>query len=46
MADDADAVVRDAMEEEDPASVGILRADFPAAEKRSIRRANVEILAG
>jgi hypothetical protein len=43
---DSDAVVGDAVEEEDPTAVGIFRTDFPAAEKRSIRGANVEILAG
>src|SRR5260370_10514448 len=45
LADDAGAVVRGAVKEQDPAAVGILRTDFPAAEKSSIRRANVEILA-
>src|SRR5260370_19841479 len=34
------------MEEEDPAAVGVFRADFPATERGSIRCANVEILAG
>jgi hypothetical protein len=46
VADDADAVVGDAVEEEDPIAVGILRADFPATENCSIGSTNVEILAG
>jgi hypothetical protein len=34
------------VEEEDPISIGIFRADFPAAEKRAVLCVNVEILAG
>ena len=46
LADDADAVVCLAVEEEDPVPVWIFGADFPAVEQHSIRRADVEILAG
>src|SRR6266436_2457904 len=46
LADYAHAVVRDAMEDEDPAPIGIFRADFPAAEQGSVRGAHIEILAG
>src|SRR5216683_4204901 len=46
LADDADAVVGLAVEEEDPVPVWIFGADFPAVEQHSIRRADVEILAG
>ena len=45
LTDDSNAVVGDAVEEEDPTAVGIFRADFPAAEKRSIRSFHVEVLA-
>ena len=45
LTDDSHAVVRDAVEEEDPIPIGIFRADFPATEKHSIRSANLEILA-
>jgi len=46
MADDAGTVIGNAVEEENPAAVGIPGPDSPTAEKRSIGRANVEILAG
>src|SRR5713101_9409343 len=45
LADYAHAVVRDSMEGEDPAPIGIFRAHFPAAEKGSVRGAHIEILA-
>jgi len=46
LAQDSDAVVGDAVEEEDPISIGNFRPDFPAEEKRSIRSANLEIFVG
>src|SRR5713226_3807258 len=45
LTNDTHAVVGNAVEEEDPVAIGVFRADFPAAEKRSIRRTYVKILA-
>ena len=38
LADYADAVVGDAVKQQNPDPVGIFRADFPAAEKSAIWR--------
>ncbi len=46
LTNDSDAVVRYTVEEEDPIPIGIFRTDFPTLEKRSVRCAHVEILAG
>jgi len=46
LTDDSDAIVGDAVEDENPAAIGILRPDFPATEKRSIGSLHVEVLAG
>src|SRR5258708_4984759 len=46
LTDDSNAVVGDAVKEEDPTAIGIFRADFPSAEKRSIRSLHVKVLAG
>ncbi len=46
LTDDSNAVVSDAVEDKNPVAVGILRPDFPAAEKRSIRSLDVEVLTG
>ena len=45
MASDSYAVVSDPVEEQDPVAIGILRADLPTSEKRSILCGHVEILA-
>jgi len=45
LTDDSNAVVGDAVEDENPVAIGIFRADFPAAEKRSIGSLHVEVLA-
>src|SRR5260370_10325008 len=45
LTNDSDAVVGDAVEENDPTAVGVFRTDFPTSEKRSVLCANVEILA-
>jgi hypothetical protein len=46
LADDSDAVVGDAMKNENPTPVRVFRADFPAAKYRSIGSLHLEILAG
>jgi hypothetical protein len=45
LADDADAVIGDAVKEEDPAAVGLRRGNFPAAEHGTVGGANVEVFA-
>jgi hypothetical protein len=46
LADNSNTIVSDAVEEEDPAAVGILRADLPTLEERSIGCADIEVGAG
>ena len=46
LTDDSDAIVGDAVEDEDPVAVGILGADFPSTKRRSIRGFHVEVFAG
>jgi hypothetical protein len=41
----SDAVIGDAMEEKNPASVGMLRAHDPASKEDPVRSANVESFA-
>lgn len=45
LADDADAIIGDAVKEENPISVGIRRRDFPAAEHYAVGSADVEVFA-
>jgi len=45
LGDDADAVVGDAVEEEDPVAVGEVGADFPAVEHDAVGGADVEVCA-
>jgi hypothetical protein len=45
LADDADAVVGDAVEEEGPVAVGMVGTDDPAAERYAVGSANVEVFA-
>ncbi|HEY6388380.1 MAG TPA: hypothetical protein VIX91_22095, partial [Candidatus Acidoferrum sp.] len=45
LADYANAVVGDAVEEKNPTAVGTLGLDFPAAKEDSVRRPDVEIFA-
>ena len=45
VADHADAVVGNAVEEQDPVSVGIRRLDFPAMKVDAVRGADIEVLA-
>ncbi len=45
LADHADAVVGDAVEEEDPVAVGMVGADDPAVEEDAVGSADVEVFA-
>lgn len=44
LADDTDAVVGNAVEEQDPRAIGLGRSDFPAAQENAVGSTNVEVL--
>src|SRR5271168_2680500 len=44
LTDAADAIVGDAVEDENPGAVGILWTNFPAAQRDAIWRGHVEVL--
>ena len=45
LSDDADAIVGNAVKEQNPGTVGIFRADFPAAQDGAIRGFDDEVFA-
>src|SRR5580765_4236730 len=45
LADNADAIIGDAVKEQDPASVGMLRTDDPAPKEDAVRSADIEVFA-
>jgi hypothetical protein len=45
LADNADAIIGDAVEKENPTAVGMLGPDHPAAEENAVGSADVKVLA-